>query len=76
MQYLERATSLNSTDAEIVAWSELGYSSAGIAKKADLGESTVKAHLKEIADKYGERAIYALRPDQLALEGPLGGEGR
>jgi len=72
-QYLKRATPLDETDAEIVAWSELGYSSAGIAYKVDLGESTVRSHLKEIADKHGERAIYALRPDQLALEAPLGG---
>jgi len=71
-QYLKRATTLDETDAEIVAWSELGYSSAGISYKVGLGESTVRSHLKEIADECGERAVYARRSDQLALEAPLG----
>lgn len=72
-QYLKRATPLDETDAEIVAWSELGYSTAGISKKVKLGESTVKAHLDEIAETHGEKAVYARRADQLALEAPLVG---
>lgn len=75
-QYLKRATGLDETDAEIIAYSELGYSSGGIAKKVDLGEGTVRNHLDEIADQYGDTAVYALRAEELGIEADLGGERR
>lgn len=54
-----RAEYLSSTDvalretvAEAVAWSELGYSSTGIAKKMDVGDSTAKKYLDRASQKY------------------------
>jgi len=73
-QYLKRAAPLNDTQAEIIAWSELGYSSSGIAKKAELGETTVRSHLDEIAERFGASATWARRADKIDLEAPLGGE--
>lgn len=69
--YLKRATALDETDAEIITHSELGYSSSGIAKQIDLGESTVRAHLEEIADTHGPQACWARRADELAIEAGL-----
>ncbi len=74
MQYLERATKLDDTDAEIIAWSELGYSSSGIAKKVDLGESTVKTHLEEIAEQFGVEATYARPSSGIGVDTPLVGD--
>jgi DNA-binding NarL/FixJ family response regulator len=73
-QHLKRVTPLDETDAEIVAFGELGYSSAGIAKRVELGEGTVRSHLREIACEHGERAVYARRADELALKDGLGGD--
>ena len=75
-QYLKRAGDLDDTDARIVAYSELGYSESGIAKQVELNHSTVRSRAKEIEEQLGERALYALRPDELGIEAPLGGDAQ
>lgn len=73
-QYLKRSTPLDKTDARIIAWSELGYSSTGIAKQVDLGESTIQQHLDEIAENHGRQAVYAKPVSELGLSEPLRGD--
>jgi hypothetical protein len=73
-QYLKRAAGLDDTNAELIAYSELGYSTAGIAKQVDIGESTVKARFDEIEETYGKPALFARRSDNLAIKAPLGGD--
>jgi len=52
-RYLSRTTELRKPEAKAVAYSELGYSSNGIAKKLDTGESTVEGYLEKAIARYG-----------------------
>lgn len=69
--YLENHTALERIDAELIAFSELGFSASGIAKHIDLVESTVRRHLEEIADLYGEQAVWARKTDDLGIDEPI-----
>jgi hypothetical protein len=74
-RYVEQTTPLDRTDAEIVAWAELGYSHAGISKAVELGPSTVKSHFDEIEAVVGPTALMTRKPDELALRSTVGLEG-
>lgn len=58
-RYLESTTNHRAAEADAVAYAELGYSSSGIAKQIDSGESTVRAYLARTIAGYGPEAVYA-----------------
>ena len=58
-RYLEATTGLRAAEADAVAYAELGYSSSGIAKQIDTGESTVRAYLARTIAQYGPEAVHA-----------------
>lgn len=58
-RYIAQTTELTRSEAEVLAWSELGYSHSGIAKQADTSESTVKAYLERAGARYGLEALWA-----------------
>jgi len=60
--YLARTTELRRTEAKAVAWSELGYSSGGIAKQIDSSEGTVSTYLDRAAARYGLEIAHANDP--------------
>lgn len=70
--YLRGNYDIDSTDAEILAYSERGFSSSGIAKRADLVEETVRRHLDRLEDEHGLAAVLACRTDQFGIESELG----
>jgi hypothetical protein len=63
-RYLDRTTSLDRDHAEAVAYAELGYSDAGIAKRMPVTEATVTAWLDAVADRYGAEAVYPTPVDE------------
>ena len=58
-RYLEATTDLRGPEAEAVAYSELGYSNAGIAEKIDSTTSTVGEYLDRAIAQYGPEAAHA-----------------
>lgn len=50
---LKRITDLRATVTEAIAWSELGYSSSGIARRMDTNEDTVGSWMEEAMARYG-----------------------
>ena len=58
-RYLEATTNLRTAEADAVAYAELGYSSSGIAKQIDSGESTVRSYLERTIAAYGPESVYA-----------------
>lgn len=58
-RYLEATTDLRGPEADAVAYSELGYSNAGIAEKIDTTESTVGEYLDRAIAQYGPEAAHA-----------------
>jgi hypothetical protein len=73
-RYIDRTTDLNRSEAEIVAYAELGYSSSGIAKAIGLGASTVRSKFDDI-DDVDPTALLSRRPDELAIRVPIGVDG-
>ena len=70
-RYLETTTELRAKEADAVAWSELGYSSSGIAKQIDSGASTVSAYLERAIAAYGPEAAHARATSDLATDDDL-----
>jgi DNA-binding CsgD family transcriptional regulator len=70
-RYLEATTDLRAVEADAVAYSELGYSSSGIAKQIDSTESTVRSYLKRTIAEYGPEAVHARATGDLATEADL-----
>lgn len=70
-RYLEATSDLSAAEADAVAYAELGYSSSGIAKKIDSGESTVKAYLARTIAGYGPEAVYARAAGDFATDRDL-----
>jgi hypothetical protein len=73
-RYVHRVTDFDRTEAEIIAFAELGYSHSGIGKHADVTESTVVSKFDEI-DDVDPTALFSRRPDELELKSPVGIEG-
>ena len=70
-RYLEATTELRPKEADAVAWSELGYSSSGIAKQIDSGASTVVTYLERAVATYGPTAAHARPTSALATDADL-----
>jgi DNA-binding CsgD family transcriptional regulator len=51
--YLKRTTNLTDREAEALAYSELGFSYRGVAKRIDSTASTVQTYLERAAATYG-----------------------
>jgi DNA-binding CsgD family transcriptional regulator len=51
--FLEQTTQLAEREAQALAYSELGFSSAGIAKEIDASQSTVKTYLGRAIATFG-----------------------
>lgn len=58
-RYLERTVGLDKRRGTALGYSELGYSTSGIAKCVDANEGTVLEWLNSIADEYDPRALEA-----------------
>jgi len=58
-RYIEATTDLRAAEANAIAYSELGYSNAGIAKKIDATASTVGDYLQRAIAQYGPEAAHA-----------------
>lgn len=66
-RYLDRTEDLPRKYGKTLAYSELGYSSSGIAKKLEKTPGTIKKYLDRIEEEYGTAALYA-RPNAHAEE--------
>lgn len=73
-RYIDRATELGRTEAKIVAYAELGYSSSGLAKHVDVSASTVKSKFNDI-DDVDPTALLSRRPSELQVTSPIGVAG-
>jgi len=70
-RYIEATTELSSSEADAVAYSELGYSESGIAKAIDSTASTVGTYLDRVVAEYGPEAAHAKRPSEIDRERDL-----
>jgi hypothetical protein len=70
-QFLQREYGLRDRRSRTLAWSDLGYSSSGIAKRVDSTESTVRGYLDEASERFGPYAAWAKTETQLAIDGAL-----
>ena len=63
-RFLARQPDLRKVEAEAIAWSELGYSRAGMAKedRMDTGKSTVKGYHQKAAALYGMEILWTTVP--------------
>lgn len=71
--YLEQTAGLREAVARTVAWSELGYSENGVAKRIGRNEATVGAYLDDVAERFGPEAAYARLPEEIAVDAALPG---
>jgi DNA-binding CsgD family transcriptional regulator len=55
-RYIAGATDISRTTAQALAYSELGYSTSGIAGQLDCAESTARGYLDRIIARFGPRA--------------------
>lgn len=67
VSWLQRQYDLRANLAEVIAWSELGYSSSGIAKRAGLSETTVKSMLEEVTERFCIEATFAVPEEHRAV---------
>jgi hypothetical protein len=73
-RYIDRATELDRSEADIVAYAELGYSSSGLAKHVGVSASTVKSKFDDI-DDVDPTALLSRRPSELQVTSPIGVAG-
>jgi hypothetical protein len=77
-QYIKRTTDFDSTDAEVIAWGEIGYSHSGIAKKIDISRSATKARMSRIDEQFDceyDSALWTRRPGYIEMRSPVGIDG-
>jgi hypothetical protein len=67
-RYIEATTDLSSSEADAVAYSELGYSESGIATQIDSTASTVGTYLDRVVAQYGPEAAHVCLPDEFAVD--------
>jgi hypothetical protein len=72
-KYVQSARDIEYKYAITLAYSELGFSSSGIAKRSQLTEPTVRAYLDELAEQFGEPTVYAKRSGEIDVEADIGG---
>lgn len=63
-QYIVQEYGVRERLARAMSWSELGYSSPGIAKQLEVTEGTVRGYLDEIEERYGREAVYPKPADE------------
>jgi len=63
-RYLARTSELTDREARVLAYSELGFSASGIAKRTGHTTGTVERYLERIAVRYGHGAIEPRREDE------------
>lgn len=68
---LKRLHNLREEVAYTAAWSELGYSFSGIAKKVDVTEDTVKHRIEQLEERFGWGCCM-VKPEE-ERQGPLSG---
>lgn len=61
---LERTTPLREPEARALAYSELGYSTSGIARRVDVSRGTVREYLERATALFGPRAVEPLGPGE------------
>jgi len=77
-QYIKRTTDFDSTDAEVIAWGEIGYSHSGIAKKIDISRSATKARMSRIDEQWDceyDSALWTRRSGYIEIRSPVGIDG-
>lgn len=72
-EFLDRAVGMDRKKARAVAWSELGYSEAGISAQLNVTAGTVGSWLDDIERDYAKSVALAKRPDQLKVDAPVEG---
>ncbi len=73
-RYIERTTDFDNTDAEVIAWAELGYSHSGIAAEVAISASSVKSRMSDI-DEQDATALLTRRPEEIEVESSVGIDG-
>jgi hypothetical protein len=63
-RYLDRTTGLGRSHALAVAYAELGYSDAALARRVGVTPGTATAWLDDAADRYGAEAVYPTPADE------------
>lgn len=63
-RYIAKTTELRKNEGTAIAWSELGYSNGGIAKKMDTSEGTVSSWKGRAMALYGLEIAHALLPEE------------
>jgi hypothetical protein len=77
-RYVTRTTDFDSTDAEVIAWAELGYSHSGIAQEIDISRSATKARMSRIDEQFDcdyDSALWSRWPENIAVQSPVGIDG-
>jgi len=62
-QFLDANEDFREPECRAIAWSELGYSSSGIAKHMDSTEGTVKKYLRAVEKRHGVVPLYPRQDD-------------
>ncbi len=71
-QFIRSEYQLDYRHAITLAYSEIGFSSSGIAARTQFAENTVRGYLDEMADTFGQAAVWARHPDAIGLETNIG----
>jgi hypothetical protein len=74
-QFVRSEYGLEYRRAITLAYSEIGFSSSGIAARTQFAEATVRGYLDELAAEFGEPAVWFRPPEEIGVEAELGGEG-
>jgi len=70
-QILRRRDGLGTRIATAIAWHELGYTSAGVAKQIGSTAGTVQGYFDHVADEHGPAAAVIKRESELGVHSPL-----
>jgi len=70
-QILRRRDGLDTRVATAIAWHELGYTSAGVAKRIGSTAGTVRGYFDRVADEHGPAAVVIKRETELGVHAPL-----
>jgi hypothetical protein len=77
-QYIRRTTDFDNTDAEVIAWAELGYSHNDIAQKIDISRSATKSRMDRVDEAFDcdcDSALWTRYPESIAVQSPVGIDG-
>jgi hypothetical protein len=71
-QFIRREFELDYRHAITLAYSELGFSSSGIAARTQFTENTIRGYLDQLANDFGQAAVWAKLPDAIGIEAAIG----